>query len=181
MILPNWLSPFWLNAACFQLLWLGCVVGAGRYEAHSLAFLGAIPVVAFSLLSEWRWHDLLLGFGCLLLGIALDTMWIRTGILDYGTLQLAPYWIILLWVGVGLTLNHSLEPLARRPLVGALIAGAFAPISYLGGERVGAVDIPDAFALGWVALAWFLTFYGVFSLSRWMRVLRPAIRLGNLP
>lgn len=181
MSLPKWLSPFWVNAACFQLLWLGCVVGAGRYGIHWLALLSALPVIVFSLRSEWRWHDLLLGFGCLAVGLALDTIWVRTGILDYGTVQLAPYWIVLLWVGVGLTLNHSLEPLARRPLLGALVAGAFAPISYLGGERVGAVIVPGISELAWVALAWFATFYGLFTLSRWMRILHPDIRLGNLP
>lgn len=172
---------FWINAALFQLLWAGAVVGVGRFELHPLAWLSLIPVLAFSLASNWRWHDLLAAFAALSLGMALDTIWVRTGILDFGTQALAPYWICLLWVGVGLTLNHSLEPLARRPLIGAIAAGAFAPFSYYGGSKVGAVEIPELADLLWISPAWFVAFYALFTLSRWMRVLQPDIRLGNLP
>lgn len=172
---------FWINAALFQLLWLGAVVGAGSYGFTVLACLSLIPVLAYSLSSEWRWHDLLAAFAALAVGVALDTLWVRTGILDFGTQALAPYWICLLWIGVGLTLNHSLEPLASRPLVGAIAAGAFAPVSYYGGSKVGAVEIPELVNLLWISPAWFVAFYALFTLSRWMRVLQPDVRLGNLP
>ena len=74
-------------------------------------------------------------FAAASIGFCLDTLWIRVGVLDYAGASVAPVWIVLLWVGVGLSVNHSLAPFGARPWVGGLLAGLTAPVSYLGGER----------------------------------------------
>ena len=70
----------------------------------------------------------------------------------------------MLWMGVGLTLNHSLALFAPRPWLGGLMAGAAAPLSYLGGERLGGVGVPDPALLVLVAAAWFALFTLAFAL-----------------
>ncbi|GIS18608.1 MAG: hypothetical protein CM15mP120_05240 [Pseudomonadota bacterium] len=61
-----------------------------------------------------------------MLGLILDSAWIHLGILDFGADSLnvrttiAPLWIVMLWVAVGLSLFEALGFFVKRPLVGAL-------------------------------------------------------------
>ena len=107
------------------------------------------------------------------MGLILDSIWIQLGILDFGSsslqlgnLALAPLWIILLWVAVGLSLFEALGFFVRRPLLGAVLVGAAAPLSYSTGAQFGAVVIPSTAMLMVIALVWVLVFGLVFELAR---------------
>lgn len=149
-----------INAGLFQAAWFACVLGGavGNIWWGGVALLA---LLAFAWSKPYLKSDLLFAATGGLLGLALDTLWIRTGVLDYNGASLAPVWIVMLWVGVSLTLNHSLSLFASRPLLGGLLAGGCAPLSYLGGERLGAVLVPDPWMLAYICAAWF----GVFTLA----------------
>lgn len=154
-----------VNAALFQVAWFACVLGG----AAGTSLWGSLTVVALILFSaslRMLRHDLPFVVAGLVAGFALDTAWIQLGILDYAGAEVAPLWIVLLWCGLGLTLNHSMQMFAARPLLGGLLAGATAPISYLGGERLGAVAVPDPWAMVWVGLVWAAVFWGAFTWAR---------------
>jgi hypothetical protein len=111
--------------------------------------------------------------GLALLGLTLDSIWMHLGILDFGSgalhlgnIALAPLWIILLWVAVGLSLFEALGFFVRRPVLGAVIVGAAAPLSYSTGEQFGAVVIPSTAMLMVIALVWVVVFGIVFELAR---------------
>ncbi|MEZ5558599.1 MAG: DUF2878 domain-containing protein [Pseudomonadales bacterium] len=153
-----------INAALFQTTWFACVLGgaAGSSLWGAAALLG---LLTFSARSPHLRADLRLAAAAAVIGFALDTLWIHLGVLDYHGIAFAPAWIVLLWVAVGLTLNHSLSLFAGRPWLGGVLAGACAPLSYLGGERLGAVAVPDPWLLALVAAAWFFTFALAFALA----------------
>ena len=148
----------WLNAGLFQATWFATVLGGPLWGAPVLALLLWQACVAGSPRAE-----LLIVAGLGAGGWMLDSLWNVTGVLDYGTI-LAPEWIVMLWCGVALTLNHSLSAFHARPLIGALLAACAAPISYLAGARLGRVEIPELTALAWVSLAWLPLFYGLFRI-----------------
>ena len=75
----------------------------------------------------------------------------------------APSWILALWLGFALTVNHSLGWLQEKPWLAALLAALFAPVSYLAGERLGAVTVANPSGLLLVSVAWCALFYGVFA------------------
>ena len=97
-----------------------------------------------------------------------------TGILDYGEaaitlrlgITLAPSWIIMLWLAVGLSIRHSLYFLVTRPLFGALLVGCGSPLSYLTGERFGAVVIPSLEGMVILAVGWVALFFIVFTRAK---------------
>ena len=149
-----------VNAGLFQMAWFACVVGGASGTSLWGGFMLAV-LLAFAWCQPSLKSDLVLALACGLVGMALDTLWIVTGVLAYGTAEVAPPWIVMLWVGVGLTLNHSLSLFAGRPLLGGVLAAAAAPLSYVGGERLGGVQITDPWMLGVVSVAWF----GVFTLA----------------
>jgi len=153
------------NAVLFQFAWFACVLGGAA--GSSLWGAGAVTsLAAFAALRD-RWRsDVAFALLGAVVGLGLDTLWIQTGVLDYGGAALAPPWIVLLWAGVGLTLNHSLGLFSARPWLGGLLAGLSAPLSYLGGERLGAVAVPDPWLLGFVAATWFALFTLAFAAAR---------------
>ena len=160
-----------INFALFQLTWFGSVMGA----AKGSILVGIIGIGLMFAFSTYRGTLRLDGaFVAVLipLGWIVDSLWASSGILQYVYVvtpqfaqAFAPLWILLLWIGVGLSLNHGMSLFVARPLLGALLAGGAAPMSYLGGARLGAVEIPDPYALGWVALVWFGVFFAVFRFA----------------
>ncbi len=154
-----------LNAGLFQLVWFGSVLGAGVYQSLSYAVVALVLLVLSLRLHQRQRSDLWLVLIALPAGWLLDTLWIRLGVLDYGDTLTAPTWILLMWIGVALTVNHSLVILRDRPLLGALVVAVFAPVSYLAGQRLGAVDVPDVQRLWMVCLSWGLLFYLMFRLA----------------
>jgi len=156
--------PNLINALLFQGAWFACVMGGAA--GSSLWGAGTLAALTTFVLLRNRWRsDLTWAAAAAVTGFVLDTLWIRLGILDYGATEYAPLWIVMLWAAVGLTLNHSLGLFAERPWLGALLAGATAPLSYLAGERLGGVVVPDPMLLGGVSLVWAGVFYLAFVCS----------------
>lgn len=155
-----------VNAVLFQLVWLGCVVGGGVYGLLWPGVLALVVLVASVSGHACRRQDVLVAMLALPIGLALDTLWIRMGILDYGGTSVAPPWILLMWIGVALTINHSLTLLRDRPLLGAVVVALFGPLSYVGGDRIGAVVVPQLQSLWMVSVAWGLVFGLLFVVAR---------------
>ncbi len=169
-----------LNAVLFQLTWFGCVLGGARGEW----LWGALGVAALVLYSRWQntlGRDLRFVMVLVAVGFVLDSLWATSGVLDFGSeahpfrlagfeLSIAPVWILLLWSGVGLTLMHSLGVFVPRPWLGAIMAGGASVPSYLAGERLGGVIIPEPYALGIIVCVWATLFFLMFG---WARTLLP--------
>ncbi len=158
-----------VNALLFQATWFACVIG-GAQGQWQWGALGILALLGFSFWRNSLARDVALLSVLAVVGFCLDSLWAATGVLDYGAqtnywgaVALAPVWITLLWMGVGLTTRHSLKFLADRPALGALLAGGAAVPSYLGGQRLGAVVVPEWASLGIIALAWALAFFVLFS------------------
>jgi hypothetical protein len=61
---------------------------------------------------------------------------------------------------------HSLSVFSVKPWFGAIMAGGASLPSYLAGERLGAVVIPDLHAMGFIISVWAALFFIMFSWSR---------------
>jgi hypothetical protein len=122
------------NFILFQLHWFVAVIGATNGHAW--------PGVAWLLLfAAWqlqprhraRGDALLMGIA-MAVGGALDSTMAATGLLAYAapgpSTALAPLWIISLWGGVGLALNHCLAWLTCRPRLAVVLAMLLGPLSY---------------------------------------------------
>jgi len=153
------------NALLFQLTWFGCVLGGAAGEP-----LWAAPWLALLAFQALRGASLrcdavllVLGVAC---GLVMDTAWIMLGVLEYAGAVVAPVWIVMLWAGAALTVNRSLGLFRRAPWLGGALAGLCAPLSYVAGEKLGAVEISNGVGLIAVAVVWFFVFAGAFALAR---------------
>ena len=163
---PRWLSV--INFVLIKVAWAACVVGGTLPGALIIAVMLGLCFY------QGRWQrERRFVVGLALLGLTLDSVWIHLGILDFGSgtlqlgnLALAPLWIILLWIAVGLSLFEALGFFIRRPVLGGVIVGAAAPLSYSTGAQFGAVVIPSTAMLMVIALVWVVVFGIVFELAR---------------
>jgi len=149
------------NFIAFQLGWFACVLGA----ANGLPWFGPLVVVAvvlFHLASSRRpGRELRLVVAAMLLGLVVDSLLLATGWLRYPTGQwlpgVAPYWIVAMWGLFATTLNVSMAWLRGRPVLAVLMGGTGGPLSYVAGEKLGAIELAPALpALTALAIAWAL-------------------------
>lgn len=150
-----------INFVAFQVVWFAAVGGA----AHSLWWAGPLAFLIFAAYHLRRGvrrpGDLKLVGLALLLGFVTDTLMAATGMSSYASAvpaaPLAPLWILALWAGFALTLNHSMHWLTARPVLVTPLAAVVGPLSYYGAGRVwGAVTItaPLPTALGVLGTCW---------------------------
>ena len=160
-----------INFILFQVTWFSCVLGAGAYGLDWLAVIAVAAVCAHVMTTPTRSTDLTCAFAALLVGYTLDNIWVMTNILAYPDSNFAPYWLGVLWFGFGLSLNHSLKFFRDLNWFGAIIVGAFGPVTYFTAETFGVVSIVNPLQLLWVTVTWIalfraLTFYSVWHLRQ---------------
>ena len=133
------------NIVSFQVGWFACVLGAARGDRWlgplfvlliAAAWLFAAPrpralawVIALSGIVGWCW----------------DSWLSLLGFIGYATgpvpAPFAPLWILALWVLLGTTLPISLRWLRGKGWQAALLGAATGPLAYLGGARLGALQL----------------------------------------
>ncbi len=134
-----------INIIAFQAVWLASVVGA----ANGIAWLGAVLLIPFAIwqlrVSKDPAYDRRAIVLLCLAGVLVDSAYPLAGALGYASpwpsARLAPAWLVLMWVNLALTLNHSLAWLRGRYLLAAIFGGAGGGLSYFAGYRLGAVEV----------------------------------------
>ncbi len=149
-----------VNAMLFNGVWLACVVGSSKQLVWP-ALLSCLVLAVYQLAPKNRHPtDLKLVFLSVFLGVLVDTMWVQFGLMDFTEKRpfpaLAPGWIIVLWVGFALTVNHSLKWLKAHPALPAVTGAIAAPLTYFAGIKLGAVEYTASVPLvsGALAVAW---------------------------
>ena len=165
-------SPILWNAILFQAIWFACVVGSTYgYLWPAVLLLGVLAVWQ---LQPQRRHtsDFKLVLIALVLGLVIDSAWVIGGVLEYPDAWpsngFAPAWIIVMWAGFALTINHSLKWMKLHPLlpiIGGLVGG---PLAYFSGMKLGAVEflIDPVQIVIMLAIAWALALSVLFRASQ---------------
>jgi hypothetical protein len=162
------------NYIGMQLGWLACAVGAAR----GFPWVGPLVVLVYLVLhliwSPSRKREfyfiLIVGF----LGMWVDSFKKASGLLTYASdislAWLAPPWITAMWLLFATSLNATLSWLQGRPLIAALLGTIFGPLSYVTGQRLGAVKFVGDFWLtvGILAIIWGIAVPSMAWFARWM-------------
>lgn len=174
-------APSVFNVVGFQITWLACVWGAGEGSW----IIGLCAAVAFSGLSFWlsrnRRQDLLTLCIALPIGFLMDSLLAQSGFLRFASplpsADWAPYWIMALWLGFTMTLNHSLSIVYRNPMYSFLFGFLGGPIAYsIASYRFDAMQIQTDILSGLLAIAvvWGVGFSIIRSIDIWLRQHRSA-------
>lgn len=145
-----------INFVAFQLGWFSCVLSA----AKGLPWLGLIVVclvVALHIGSSEKprneWQLLALAVFC---GLVFDSLLVSGGLVRYPSGMLfagmAPYWILAMWALFSTTINVSMAWLKSSLILASVMGAVFGPLSYLAGQRLGAIELLDT-RMSMIALA----------------------------
>jgi len=151
-----------LNAAVFQAGWFASILCAANGMPW-MAVLAVLAVVALHLaLAPAVVPELKLVLSAALIGILCENALVLSGLTAFqgGALidGTAPLWMVAQWMLFATTLNLSLSWLKGNLPVAALFGVVGAPLSYMAGERLGALQLVDresalmALAVGWAVL-----------------------------
>ncbi|MFM7056582.1 MAG: DUF2878 domain-containing protein [Planctomycetota bacterium] len=134
-----------LNFLMYQVGWLACVIGASMGAGGPAAAFAGLLVVAHICLAAEAFVELQLTLTAMLAGCVVDGVCIWAGILrfsDHGILPgLPPFWMTVLWMQFATTLRYSLSWLQGHLLLAGISGLIGAPAAFLGGARLGAVEL----------------------------------------
>jgi len=151
--------------------WFACVLG----EPNGMPWAGPVAVaiaVGAHFLFDVRGREPRLREACAVLlvtawGVMLDATLVATGRLDYGS---DPgwsvgfwVWIVALWANFAVMLNVAFPWFAKRPVIAAVLAGVFGPLTYRAGAALGLLAFPEdpamrAFTYVLLAVEWAILF-----------------------
>ncbi len=150
-----------LNFVFFQLCWVACVWGG----AQGYWWLGPAAVLAFLcwelLVSHNPVDDLKLVAVVAVIGLLVDSGYVMAGLMQFATpipsSELAPIWIVAMWVSFALTLNHSMAWLKGKETMAVVFGALGGPFAYwIAWAAWDAVEFtgPLAVVLGVVGVVW---------------------------
>ena len=148
-----------INLSLFKAGWLAAVFSA----AASLPLAGTVVIAVAALVHLWRAEQpedelrlLALAAG---IGFVWESLLVSGGLVQYSTAAIlpgiAPYWIVAMWVLFATTLNIGMRWLRKSTTVAVIAGAAGGPLSFLAGEKAGAVSFPNptvslfVIGLGW--------------------------------
>ena len=138
-----------LNFVLFQSLWFSCVLGAANQTIWPAVMIVTVMLSVFLYPAIRNKQDIMFLSVCLIMGFILDSLLAYMELVDYkyddGFNHIAPFWIIFLWAGFSLTLNHSMSWLLKKPRLGTFFIIIGAPLSYFSAEKLGAIQIQESF------------------------------------
>ncbi|MGL6289111.1 MAG: DUF2878 domain-containing protein [Silanimonas sp.] len=161
------------NVLGFQAVWFASVMGA----ANGLPWAGPVAACAYAAAHlAWtpdRRGDLRMLGIALPMGLVADSLLAISGILAFASpwpsTLVAPVWILAMWAGFALTLNHSMAFLRGRWLAAAVFGAVGGPLAYWGAARgFDAVDFGLGLPVAMLALAvtWGVAMPALYALQR---------------
>jgi hypothetical protein len=146
-----------MNFLAYQLAWFAVILGAARGHAWAGAAV-ALLVAALHLARHRNAAELKLMGLALLIGALVDSTLAISGQVKFAAAwpeDLAPFWMLSLWLAFATTLNHSLRWLMHRPVFAALAGALGGPLAYLAGAKLGAlVIVAPTTTLPLIAMLW---------------------------
>ncbi len=148
--LKNWLAKDNLRRVAgllwFDLVWFSTVAGRNDWLWLALPVV-AVQVFLSSTRPGFNWA---LYAKLLALGLVLEATVVGLGILDF-TGGWLPLWLLALWLGFAAMVTTTLDWLAGRYVIAALIGVGSGPLTYAIGSRLGAADLLVAEWIMWLA------------------------------
>ena len=82
--------------------------------------------------------------------------------------NLSPIWILCMWAGFASQVNYAMRYLKRKYLLISFY-GLLAPLAYMGGEKIKAVEIgPENINYAIIAITWSISFVLLFRVSQYL-------------
>ena len=167
--------------AAYQAFWFACIIGVHRGLVWpAIGALALFLPLRYACSPRAHWSgDTLRIAAVAVLGFGVDSVLASTHLIVYAmpwpSQELAPWWIVAIWVAFGLSLREGLKFLHGRPLLAAVLGAIAAPLSYIGAAHgFGVIHFPHG---QWPAMATLATLWLLaLPLALWLMGLMPSMK-----
>ena len=152
-----------VNIGMYQLIWFLCV-----FWGNPGALGGLAVIVVHLIMSDRRREDLRMAGFLLFIGLVVDGTLVRVGFFSFATPGFPiPFWLMVIWLGLAITPNHSLAWMKHKPLLCLLFGALGGPVAYWAGVRLGAAEFQWGLAasLALLAIVWALLWTAIMHFS----------------
>ncbi len=136
-----------VNFIAFQVGWFACVVGAANGMSWAGVLVAGLVIGLHLAIAAGPRQELRLVLVALVMGLVFDSLLVMSGWLQYAGgaafAGMAPVWILAMWALFATTLNVSMGWLKNKPGLAVLMGAIFGPLSYMAGQRLGALVFVD--------------------------------------
>lgn len=156
-----------ISIILLNLLWFASVLGAANQLIWPAFLVLFVLLVVSFIYEDIDRKDAKVILFSLFFGILCDGFLNVSGLVIYNNVLfnfevLPPIWIMLLWIGFGVSIKSGLQWLLNAPMLGALFMAVGAPLSYYSASQLNAVKFSDTLeAMTVVGVAWLLYFVGI--------------------
>ncbi len=152
-----------INFILFQLLWISCIFGVSYQEITPALVVIGIMLIYHCLPTVRKPGDFKTVILCIGLGFVLDSLLAYWQLVDYfydfGYDSIAPLWIIMLWIGFGLALNHSMSWMLKRIKLAYFFVAIGPAFSYYSAQKIGAISLNNPIlSLTVASILWVIVF-----------------------
>ena len=153
-----------VNALAYQAVWFSAILWGTPGAA-----VGCVIIFILLTTSERRGDDLkMIGF-LMFLGLLVDGTLQQVGFFTFTNPGFPiPFWLLVIWLGLAMTIHHSLSWFKDKLLLAALFGGLGGPAAYWAGTRMGAAtfnwSLPTSLLV--LAIIWSLMFPTIMLFSR---------------
>lgn len=133
--------PMLINFILFQSIWFGCILIGNSFLPIALG------LVAFHLYyTKCSKSDVAIITASVFIGLFVDSILMAFGVFEFNHGVVIPFlippWLVVIWAGFAMTLNHSLRYFQYKPWLAFIGGSVSGPLSYLAGARLGAIEVP---------------------------------------
>ena len=118
--------------------------------SSGMPYIGPVAMFVFIalhlMITKFKTNEILFIISTGMIGMFVDSAFHISGIIFYKSSisnTIAPLWIIAMWLGFAATVNHSMSWLDKKYIYGLALGLVFGPLSYVTGEKFGAITFAE--------------------------------------
>ncbi len=125
-----------VNALAYQAVWFLSILWA-----NPGAIIGCVIILILLVASDRKKQDIKVMGYMMFLGLLIDGTLQQIGFFTFNNPGVPiPFWLLVLWLGLGMTINHSFAWLKERILLSSILGGIGGPAAYWAGVRMEAAS-----------------------------------------
>ena len=155
-----------LNIVMFYIYWYLCLLGPSKEDYYLGPIVGLLYFCFHFIYTDNKMNDFKIFILCGTVGLLFESILHYTGFIIYkGILinyfNIIPFWVLILWLGLGLTLLHSFKWFLNHHVISSIIGGLITPVIYLSAHKINSITLTCSLSYSYMILAvsWIVILY----------------------
>ncbi len=133
----------------YQIVWLACVFGEIKFNTPSLGiYVGITFLIIYFYFNKNKVNFIRTSLLISIPGYIFDTLIVFLNVYEFKTtflLGTLPIWMIVLWLSFSTLFDKIFIIFSKYKLLGIILSGSLAPLTYYVGEPIGIIKIHNVF------------------------------------